>query len=613
MAKKVYSYVRFSSPEQRKGDSMRRQLKLAEDWAKDNGLILDDRLRFQDLGLSGYSGANRTRGELNAFLELIKSGSIATGSILLVENLDRLSREQIIDALELFLSIIRAGVKIVTLADRMEYDRDSINENMMQLMMSLVILSRGHEESLTKSKRIKAAWANKRSAIDKKKLTGRCPAWLKLSEDKTKFDISPERADVIKRIFEMKLSGIGVHSIVKILNKEANWLPPRSSNGWRESYVQKILRMRAVIGEFQPKVTAKDSKNGYTKTIPEGDTIPNYFPQVISDDLFYSVQAQLQQNQKKGGRNGAISNLFGHIAKCGYCGSSMQFINKGPSPKGGTYLLCDKARVGAGCVRYLVRYPEFEDLMLDWCKGLNAQSILPDPAKIDLEFNELKKQLEGIRGKLVEITEKIDNLTNTIATTKDSRVRERIENLMSVCLDEQERMIAEEKKIALRMDKLIRQNEATNDQLLEIKAAIKPDFDQNYLENRIKLRSLLRQLIETITIYPVGIKRKVFQDLMDALDPDLANKISDKINAGNYDNKQDQTYVVKFKTGSWRKIQPGQPSPVTADYDHVSKKTISIIWDSDGCPVVDVEVDSEVNKNGEKSDKDHNISELNAI
>lgn len=591
MQPKVYSYIRFSSLEQSKGDSLRRQLKLAEDWAKTNGFVLDDMLHFQDLGLSGYSGANRTRGELSAFLGHIKEGHIASGSILLVENLDRLSREQIIDALELFLSIIRAGVKIVTLADKMEYDRDSINDNMMQLMMSLVILSRGHEESLIKSKRIKAAWVNKRATIDKKKLTARCPAWLVLSKDKTKFDVDPQRAQVIKRIFEMKLDGMGVHSIVQTLNKEAAWQPPRSSTGLRESYVQKVLRMRAVIGEFQPKKTVKDNSSGLSKIVTEGDSIPNYFPRIISDDLFYAVQAQFQQNQNKGGRNGPVSNLFGHIAKCGYCGSSMQFVNKGPKPKGATYLICDRARLGAGCVRYPIQYPEFESLLLDWCKGLDAQSILPDANKTNMAFIQVKNQLDASRGKLFELNEKIENLTNSISTTKDGRVRGRLESLLSGCLDEQEKLTLEESKLIDKLNQLTLQNETTNDQLSEIKLAINPSSGEKSIENRTKLRSLLRQLIERITIYPVGEKRKFFQELTRVVGADVSKKISAKILAGDYDDKQAKSFIVKFKSGSWRKIEPNQPWTLTADYDHISGRTITFNWDSDGSPIVDIEVD----------------------
>jgi hypothetical protein len=47
---KAYSYVRFSTPEQAKGDSHRRQTEKAAKYAAENGLELDTELRLADLG-----------------------------------------------------------------------------------------------------------------------------------------------------------------------------------------------------------------------------------------------------------------------------------------------------------------------------------------------------------------------------------------------------------------------------------------------------------------------------------------------------------------------------------------------------------------------------------
>ena len=142
MRPKAYSYVRFSSPEQEKGDSLRRQIQLSEEYAKKHGLNLDDSLKLTDRGLSAYKGVHRTKGALGEFLKLVEEGKIAAGSILIVENLDRLSREQVLDALNQFTGIIRAGIKLVTLQDGMEYDRESINQNWTQLIISIVYMAR---------------------------------------------------------------------------------------------------------------------------------------------------------------------------------------------------------------------------------------------------------------------------------------------------------------------------------------------------------------------------------------------------------------------------------------------------------------------------------------
>jgi len=94
MQKKAYSYIRFSTPEQIKGDSLRRQLDGSRQWAEDNDYELDTSMR--DLGISAYSGANRTEGALKKFIDLIQQGQINEGSVLILESLDRLSREVIL-------------------------------------------------------------------------------------------------------------------------------------------------------------------------------------------------------------------------------------------------------------------------------------------------------------------------------------------------------------------------------------------------------------------------------------------------------------------------------------------------------------------------------------
>jgi len=155
MRPKAYSYVRFSTPEQCKGDSLRRQTELSERYAVEHGLVLDSSLRLQDLGVSAYSGEHRSdKSSLGQFLKLVEGGKIEKGSVLLVENFDRLSRQEITKALQQFLDIINKGIKIVTLIDNREYTEETVNANVGELIVSLTIMARAHEESAIKSRRL---------------------------------------------------------------------------------------------------------------------------------------------------------------------------------------------------------------------------------------------------------------------------------------------------------------------------------------------------------------------------------------------------------------------------------------------------------------------------
>jgi hypothetical protein len=71
----AYSYLRFSSPEQAKGDSVRRQMELRDGWITRNGIILDTSITLRDEGISGFSGKHREnpdRHALAAFLKLVQ-------------------------------------------------------------------------------------------------------------------------------------------------------------------------------------------------------------------------------------------------------------------------------------------------------------------------------------------------------------------------------------------------------------------------------------------------------------------------------------------------------------------------------------------------------------
>jgi hypothetical protein len=90
---KAYVYSRFSSTEQRKGDSLRRQTERAAAWCEGKGIALDETIAYSDLGVSGFRGKNRSEGALSLFLRACEQGRVKRGSFLILENLDRLSRE----------------------------------------------------------------------------------------------------------------------------------------------------------------------------------------------------------------------------------------------------------------------------------------------------------------------------------------------------------------------------------------------------------------------------------------------------------------------------------------------------------------------------------------
>ena len=93
--------------------------------------------------MSAFKGANVTEGALGRFLDAVEKGLVLPGSYLLVESLDRISRQEIVKSLSLFLRIIQAGINLVTLQDERIYRADQTE--LADLIISLTIMSRAHQ------------------------------------------------------------------------------------------------------------------------------------------------------------------------------------------------------------------------------------------------------------------------------------------------------------------------------------------------------------------------------------------------------------------------------------------------------------------------------------
>jgi DNA invertase Pin-like site-specific DNA recombinase len=393
----AYSYIRMSQDTQLKGDSLRRQRDACQKYAARHGLELVDDFAMEDIGLSGWTGANIESGNFGRFLEAVRRGEVEKGSYLLVEAFDRISRQPPLQALQPFLDLINNGIVLVTLDDEKQFTHETMTFE--DLIVSIAKMSRANDESVRKSDRVSKAWKNKRQNAHQIKLTKRCPAWLSLSADNRTFSVIQERAQVVRRIFNETVSGIGAYSVARRLNAEK--VPTfGNSNGWRESSLHKIITSRAVIGEFQPHRRV----NG--KRVPDGDPIPGYFPAIIEQDLFFSAQKlRIDRRDAGGGRTGKrISNLFSKLAVCRECGGRMHFENKGMPPKGGTYLVCDTARRNLGCWLVRWKYNDFEASFLAFVAELDLGALLTTEAE-GKKRTQLDQQISSLNGQLALVEE----------------------------------------------------------------------------------------------------------------------------------------------------------------------------------------------------------------
>lgn len=401
---KAYSYIRMSSGRQMKGDSLARQLELSEAFASLHNLDLDTSLR--DLGVSAFDGSNRETGALAAFLKKVRAGEIERGSYLLIESLDRLSRDHVLKALRVFQDLLEAGVVIATVADGYVYSEETITRDWTQLIVSLAVMSRAHEESARKADRLRAAWKRKRMNGDRK-MTSRSPSWLTLSEDKTTFVVDTDRKRIVIRILEELAAGIGRDKIARRLNadREPTWGGGRE---WHGGTVHKVTDTEAVIGRFQPHRLETTVLNGVKRQrrIPVGEPIEGYFPRIVSDDLWQRARAASDSRVRSGpgnagGRRGTVfSNLLSGLPRCAACGSPMNYRDRGV--RSTVVLICSGSRNGTCENVTRFPYPAMEKAVVEW-----SQFHEPAPPPIDEPAVEELATAERRVGEIKAIIERI--------------------------------------------------------------------------------------------------------------------------------------------------------------------------------------------------------------
>ena len=422
----VFSYIRWSSREQERGDTLRRQRETRDAYIARHNLTLDDALR-PDKGKSAFRGRNASVGQLKEFLYMIDIGRVPKGSALIVEALDRLTRQKLDAALQVVMGILRNGVDIITLESERRYTKKDL-DNMMVVMELMMIVTRGNNESETKSRRLTEKWAERRKAIagGAKVKTTKPPSWVTWNKDTKTYELIPERAEVVRRIFALAIDGCGLPDIVATLNREN--VPTfggreRKNTGWYATYVHNILRgqpagksrVRLALGDMLQctrvdEVVENDdgTESNYLRSVPTGDVIPGYYPAAIDEPTWYAAQSTVDKRRIQRGRRGpTIANLFTGILYDAVDGSPL-VIHQHKS-KGKVYLDSVKSKTHQdGASNRRIEYRAVENAMLTWLYEIDARDVVgkrPAANKGLDRLTSLTDDLTVIKGKIQEMTD----------------------------------------------------------------------------------------------------------------------------------------------------------------------------------------------------------------
>lgn len=253
---KAICYSRWSTLDQSCTTSAPRQLEATEAFAARQGWEISERIA--DDGQSAWTGANITTGKLGALVGRLEPDH-GHGHVLVVEKLDRLSRQAPLTMAAWVQRACATGLTIVTADGAHTIDRDRLLRDQFTVIGLIFEAFRGFSESQAKSERVADAWDRKRQRGAP--MTRRCPAWLTIPIGTTSFRspangqvgyrVIEDRAKIVRQIFDMAARGIGKSTIALTLNRDGvdTWGRGR---GWHASYVQKILRNPAVRhGDYQ--------------------------------------------------------------------------------------------------------------------------------------------------------------------------------------------------------------------------------------------------------------------------------------------------------------------------------------------------------------------------
>lgn len=404
---RVYSYLRFSDPRQATGSSADRQLKYAQAWAAERGLVLDETLSLRDEGLSAYHQNHVKQGALGTFLRAVDEGRIPQGSVLIVEGLDRLSRAEPIQAQAQLAQIINAGITVVTASDGREYNRERLKAQPMDLVYSLLVMIRAHEESDTKSKRVRASirrlcegWVagTYRGLIR----NGKDPQWLHWTGEA--WELIPDRVAAVRRALELYQQGLGAGRASKLMQSEGHMLTDWGVAGQQ---IYRLVRLPALRGAKRIEVDG------------EQYLLEDYYPRLISDREFDELQLLAGQRYRRRGAGDIPGIVTGvGLTWCGYCGTALvaqNLVNRrredGTLADGHRRLHCTSYSKGAGCASGSCSVVPVERALLNYCSDQMNLDRLCQP---DDSERRLREQLVEARLRVEELGRQLERVTDAL-------------------------------------------------------------------------------------------------------------------------------------------------------------------------------------------------------
>ncbi len=464
-------YVRWSTEDQTIGDSKKRQTELAQTLCEAKGWTVIETV--VEAGKSAFHGRHRAAGGKLADIEKRAAAGELVGKALIVEAMDRLSRQRPEESLALLNSLTRKGLTIAESSTHLIYTAEAIADNWQTLLIPFIRAGLAHEESLTKSKRVKAAYQTtiERGHKTKDGLVDMrfAPTWIERVNNT--YYVNEQRAEVIRLMYQRAADGYGLRAISGELNASGvRW----QKGDWNQSNIAQLLRSRKALGEH----------------VSRAGEVRKLFPAIINAELWHRAQQGLDQRRSTGGPRRKLVNLLQGFTYCRACGSRMIITQNDKKQPRKARLRCARNHRAAGCTASAsYHYQHLLNGILDNMLAL----ALPRPSSP--QSNTAQESVAAAEMELADAQRRLDTLVDAFSRTGSDAMQRGIERA--------ERDIGERKEDLKRLRSAVEELEAQRPtavlaaEIAELRSKL--DHDE---AARFKVHAALSEMVTAVFLHP---------------------------------------------------------------------------------------------------------------
>jgi DNA invertase Pin-like site-specific DNA recombinase len=322
-------YCRLSRDDDLQGDSnsIINQKNILQKFADDNGL--KNTVTFVD---DGYSGTTFNRPDWQRLMEFVNRDEVAT---IIVKDMSRLGRDYL--KVGYFTEILfpENGIRFIAINNGVDSDKPTDND----FTPFLNIINEWYAKDT--SKKIKAVFKSK--AERGQSLTFNLPyGYMKDPNDKHKWLIDDEASQVVKEIFRLCVSGLGMTKIAnelnerkinppayyKVIHGQINTNQDFSKSRWNSSTVSDILSKQEYIGNtviYKPDSHSRKKHSKFKRLKPEEQIIIENTHEAIIDKDTFEVVTDIRNCKRKNTKIGYIPKLAGKLF-CSDCGEKLYYV-----------------------------------------------------------------------------------------------------------------------------------------------------------------------------------------------------------------------------------------------------------------------------------------------